>query len=119
MMYMINMKNTTDENAIDTIHAYLLDNPDLWESGVWCHTRRREDGEDVVELVETCRDADICGSYRADDGDILEQIEQYEQETGKDATDWMNSFGGDYWSESSEWLHDKAAYFWDQIKKEA
>lgn len=116
-MYMINTKKTTDENAIDTIHAYLLDNPDLWEDGVYCHTRRNEDDENIVELLPSYRGADY--TYRAGDGEIIEMIEEYEQETGKDATDWMNSFGGDYWSESSEWLHDKAAYFWDQIKKEA
>lgn len=117
MMYMINMKNTTDENAIDTIHAYLLDNPDLWEDGVYCHARRSVDDDDVIELIPSYRGADY--TYSAGDSDIIEMIEQYEQETGKDATDWMNGFGGDYWSESSKWLHDKAAYFWDQIKKEA
>lgn len=114
MMYMINMKNTTDENAIGTIHAYLLDNPDLWEDGVYCHTRRNVDDENVVELLPSYRGADY--THHAYDDDIIEAIEKYEQETGKDAADYINSRGEDYWS---EWLHDKAAYFWDQIKKEA
>ena len=117
MMYLIDMKKTTDEDAIDAIVKYMVDNPDLWEDGVYLHARRSEYGDDVIELMDTYRGADY--SYHVGDDDILELINQYEWETGKDATDWMNTYGDDYWNESSEWLRAKAEYFWDQIKKEA
>lgn len=120
MMYTINMKTASDEKAIETITKYLVENPDLWESGVYCHARISEDDDDVIELLDGYYGADY--SYRADDSDINDLIEAYADELGKDAsdvaTDWMNTHAADYWNEESEWLHDKAAYFWDQIKKE-
>lgn len=120
MMYTINMNTATDEKAIETITKYLAENPELWEDGVYCHARRSEDDDDVVELLESYRGADY--GYFSETQDIDDMIEAYADEIGKDAsdvaTDWMNTHAADYWNESSEWLRDHARYFWDKIKEE-
>lgn len=113
----INVSTTTDAEAINTIIEYMVDNPDLWNDGVYLHIIK--DGE-TIELTDSYHKA--TANYHIGDEDINEMIEAYAEEIGKDisdvATNWMNEHGNEFWNTNSEWLRMKAEKFWEWIKKD-